>query len=150
MSSADAIDVARTDDPTGALGTFSEDEDLFGIVQVYGRIFDDEATASGFLDGFVQTVAGCSGYQLSGDDGTVTYQAVALHVGGVRDRPAGMRAVLFSEDVGGVGHARRRHDVPPAQERRDRDLLRALPSSTMTTDDVTDLAATIAGRLATL
>ena len=100
MSSADAIDVARTDDPTGTLGTFSEDEDLFGIVQVYGRIFDDEATASGFLDGFVQTVAGCPGYQLSGDDGTVTYQAVALHVeesetGAGRD----VRALLFSEDA---------------------------------------------------
>jgi hypothetical protein len=150
VSSADAIDVARTDDPTGTLGTFSEDEDLFGIVQVYGRIFDDEATASGFLDGFVQTVAGCSGYQLSGDDGTVTYQAVALHVEESETGPAGMRALLFSEDAAvsdtlGVGTTflQRKNAVIAIYSE-------LYPSSTMTPDDVTDLAAIIAGRLATL
>ena len=69
-------------------------EDLFGLVQVYGRIFDDAATASGFLDAFVQTVAGCAGYQLAAEDGTVTYQAIGLHLEESATAPVGTRVVL--------------------------------------------------------
>ncbi len=150
VSSADATDVARTDDPTGTLGTFSEDEDLFGIIQVYGRVFDDEATASGFLDAFAQTVAGCAGYQLSNEGGVVTYQAVALHLEESMTGPASTRTLLFSEDAAvsdtlGVAttFVQRKNAVIAIYSE-------LYPSSTMTQEDVTELSETLAGRLASL
>jgi hypothetical protein len=150
VSSADASDVARTDDPTGALGTFSEEEDLFGLVQVYGRIFDDEITASGFLDGFAQTAAGCRGYQLAAEDGTVTYQATGLNLEESATAPVGTRVLLFSEDVAGsdiLGVAttfvQRKNAVVAIYSE-------LYPSSTMTPADVTQLATTVTGRLAAL
>ena len=127
VSSADAADEALTDDPTGAIARFSEDEDLFGLVQVYGRIFDDEAAASGFIDRFAQTVAGCAGYQLAGADGAVTYQAVALHLDESTTAPDRHARARIPGGCRGIRDPRRRHHVRPAQERRDRDLLRAVP-----------------------
>jgi hypothetical protein len=150
VSSADAVDTARIDDPTGTLATFSEDEDLFGLVQVYGRIFDDPATASGFLDAFMDTVAGCAGYQLAGEDGVVTYQAVALHVDEATDAPLGTRVVLFSEDVAGsdvlsVGttFVQRKNAVIAIYSE-------LYPSSTITPADVSRITTTVTGRLAVL
>jgi len=150
VSSADAADIARTDDPTGALGTFSEDEDLFGLIQVYGRIFDDQATASGFLDGFAQTAAGCAGYQLAAEDGIVTYQATGLHLEESATAPVGTRVLRFSEDVAGsdilsVGttFVQRKNAVIAIYSE-------LYPSSTMTPADVTELAQTVTGRLAAL
>lgn len=150
VSSADSAADARLDDPTGAIARFSEDEDLFGLVQVYGRIFDDEATASGFVDDFAQTVAGCAGYQLVGEDGTVTYQAVALHLDESTIAPIGTRVLHFSEDVAGsdiVGVAttfvvRKNALIAIYSE--------LYPSSTMTLDDVSALATTLSERLAAL
>ncbi len=150
VRTADADDDALLDDPTGAIGRFSEDEDLFGLIQVYGRIFDDEAAASGFVDGFAQTVAGCSGYQLTGEDGTVTYQAVALHLEESTTAPIGTRVLDFREDVAGsditgVGTTfvvRKNAVIAIYSE--------LYPSSTMTTTDVAQLAETLAERLAAL
>ncbi len=150
VSMADAADTARADDPTGALATFSEDENLFGVVHVYGRVFDDPATASGFMDGFMQTVAGCGGYQLAGGDGEVTYQALALHVGEATDAPPGTRVVVFSEDVAssdalGVGttFVQRKNAVIAIYSE-------LYPSSTITTTDVSRITTTVTGRLAAL
>jgi hypothetical protein len=150
VSSADAVDAARTDDPTGTLATFSEDEDLFGLVQVYGRIFDDPATASGFLDAFMQTVAGCPGYRLAGEDGVVTYQAVALHVDEATDVPLGTRVVLFSEDVAGSDIL----SVGTTFVQRKNALIaiysELYPSSTITPADVSRITTSVTGRLAAL
>lgn len=150
VSSADAADDARLDDPTGAIARFSEDEDLFGLVQVYGRLFDDEATASGFVDDFAQTVAGCGGYQLVGEDGAVTYQALALHLGESTTAPIGTRVLHFSEDVAGsdiLGVATtfvvRKNAVIAIYSE-------LYPSSTMTPNDVAELATTLSERLAAL
>jgi hypothetical protein len=150
VSSADAADVARTDDPTGAIGRFTEDEELFGLVQVYGRIFDDVATASGYLDAFAQTVAGCPGYQLAADDGTVTYQAVALHLAESTTAPVGTRILLFSEDAVGsdtlgvtTTFVQRKNAVIAIYSE-------LYPSSTMSPDDVATVTDTIVGRLAGL
>ena len=150
VSSADAADVARTDDPTGTLGTFSEDEDLFGLVQVYGRIFDDPAAASGFLDAFLQTVAGCTGYNLTDDDGAVTYQAVALHADEATDAPLGTRLVVFREDVSGsdilgvgITFVQRKNAVIAIYSE-------LYPSSTITPADLSRITTTVSGRLAAL
>ncbi|MEO7898229.1 MAG: hypothetical protein ABIR65_13120, partial [Pseudolysinimonas sp.] len=150
VSSADATDAARTDDPTGALGTYSEDEDLFGLVQVYGRIFDDEARATSFLAEFTQTVAACPAYQLTGDDGTVSYDAVGLHLQESTTAPIGTRQLVFSEDVAGsdilgvsTTFVQRKNAVIAI-------YAELYPSSTMTAADVATLTATITGRLAAL
>jgi hypothetical protein len=150
VSMADAAAPARLDDPSGALGTYSEDEDLFGLVQVYGRIFDDEATASGFLDSFAQTVAGCAGYQFVGDDGAATYDAVALRVDESTTAPLGTRVFHYVEDVAGsdilgvsTTFVQRKNAVVAIYSE-------LYPSSTMTPDDVETLTNTITGRVAAL
>jgi hypothetical protein len=150
VASADAADEAHLDDPTGALARFTEDEDLFGLIQVYGRIFDDETAAAAYLDGLVQTVAGCAGYQLVGEDGAVTYQAVALRLLESTTAPIGTRVVDLREDVAGsdivgVGttFVLRKNAVIAIYSE-------LYPRSTMTTADVTELAGTLADRLAAL
>jgi len=150
VSTADAASEARLDDDTGTLGTYSEDEDLFGLVQVYGRVFDDEATASGFLDGFAQTVAGCAAYQFIGDEGTPTYDAVGLHVEESTTSPLGTRVLEYVEDVAGsdilgvsTTFVRRRNTVVAIYSE-------LYPSSAMTPDDVAKLTDTIAARMAAL
>jgi hypothetical protein len=150
VRTADADAESLLDDPTGAIARFSEDEDMFGLIQVYGRIFDDDAAASGFVDGFTQTVAACSGYQLTGEDGTVTYRAVALHLDESTTAPIGTRVLEFREDVAGsdiTGVATtfvvRKNAVIAIYSE-------LYPSSTMTTADVSQLSDTLAQRLAAL
>ena len=59
----------RLDDPSLLIGTVTEvDEERFGLVQLYGRQFDDPATAAGFLDEFTAFVDACPAYQLNGYD----------------------------------------------------------------------------------
>lgn len=150
VSSADGADASRTDDPTAALGTYSEDEDLFGLVQVYGRIFDSPATGEAFLAEFTQTVAGCLGYQLTGEDGAVTYDAVALHLQESTTAPIGTRQFVFSEVVTGsdiisvsTTFVQRKNAVVAI-------YAELYPISTMTPADVTTLTATVTGRLAAI
>lgn len=150
VSSAGGARPDLSDDPTGALARFSEDEDLFGLIQVYGRIFDDEATASGFVDGFAQTVTGCGGYQLVDETGAATYQAVALHLQESTNAPIGTRVLEFSEEVAGseivgVGTTfvvRKNAVIAIYSE--------LYPSSTMMPADVAELAETLSARLAAL
>lgn len=150
VRTADGADPALGDDPTGALARFSEDEDLFGLVQVYGRVFDDETAASGFFDGFEQTVGVCAGYQLTGEDGAVTYQAVALHAEESTTAPVGTRVLHFSEDVAssdivGVGttFVLRKNAVIAIYSE-------LYPSSTMTATDVDRIGEALSERLAAL
>jgi hypothetical protein len=150
VSSADAADPARADDPTGALGTFTEVEDLFGLVQVYGRVFDDAATASGFLDEFSATVAGCAGYRFVGPEGDVTYQASGLRVDESTTAPAGTRMLAYSEDIEGsdalgVGITFIQHENAVVAVYSE-----LYPSSTMTPAEVDTLATAVAARLAML
>ncbi len=150
VASTDGSAPALSDDPTGALARFSEDEDLFGLIQVYGRIFDDETTASGFVDGFAQTVAACAGYQLVDENGAVSYEAVALHLEESTTAPIGTRVWEFSEDVAGsdivgVGTTfvvRKNAVIAIYSE--------LYPNSTMASADVAELADTLSARLAAL
>lgn len=150
VRSADGDDVALTDDPTGAIARFTEDEDLFGLIQVYARVFDDETAASGFVDGFAQTVAACPGYQLTGEDGTATYQAVALHLDESTTAPVGTRVLDYREDVAGSDIT----SVGTTFVVRKNAVLaiytELYPSSTMTPDDAAALATTLADRLSGL
>ncbi len=150
VSSADASDLARTDDPTGALGTFTEEEDLFGLVQVYGRVFDDEATASGFLDEFIETVSECGGYRFIGPDGDVTYLASGLGVEESADPPAATRVVTYGEDVDGsdalgVGITFVQHENAIVSIYSE-----LYPSSTMTPADVMEILTAVTLRIAAL
>ena len=124
--------------------------DRFGLVQVYGRVFDDEATASGFLDAFAQTVAGCAAYQFVREDGVVTYDAAALHVEESTTSPLGTRVLEYVEDVAGsdilgvsTTFVQRKNTVVAIYSE-------LYPSSTMTPDDVAKLTDTIAARMAAL
>ncbi len=148
VSSSDGADAARTDDPTGALATFTEAEDLFGLVQVYGRAFDDAATASGFLDEFSATVAGCGAYRFVGPEGDVTYDASGLRVEESTTEPAGTRVLTYGEEVEGsdalgvgITFVQRENAVVSIYSE-------LYPSSTMTSADVAGLAAVVADRMA--
>jgi hypothetical protein len=150
VTSADAADAARADDDTGALGTFTEQEDLFGLVQVYGRVFDDAATASGFLDAFSATAAACPGYRFIGTDGAVSYEATNLRVAESPEPPAGSRVLTYSEDVRGsgalgVGITFIQHENAVVSI-----YAELYPSSTMTPADVAAIADVVAGRMGTL
>jgi hypothetical protein len=150
VTSADAADAARTDDETGALATFTEQEDLFGLVQVYGRVFDDAAAASGFLDAFAGIVAACPGYRFIGTDGAVSYEAANLRVTESPEPPAGTRVLTYSEEVRGsgalsVGITFMQHENAVVSI-----YAELYPSSTMTPADVEAIADVIAGRLAAL
>ena len=150
VSSADAADAARTDDPTGALASFTEAEDLFGLVQVYGRAFDDEATASGFLDGFSATVAGCSGYRFIGPEGDVTYDATGLSVVESTTASVGTRVLTYSENVEGsdalgVGITFVQHENAVVAVYSE-----LYPSSTMTAEDVAVLVGSVTARIGAL
>jgi hypothetical protein len=150
VSSADAAEAARRDDPTGALATFTEAEDLFGLIQVYGRAFDDAATASGFLDAFSATVAGCSGYRFLGPEGDIIYDASGLRVKESTTAPAGTRVLTYSEEAGesdalGVGITFIQHENAVLSIYSE-----LYPSSTMTPADVAELAAILTDRMAAL
>ena len=148
VSSADEADPARTDDATGALGTFTEEEDRFGLIQVYGRVFDDPAIASGFIDDFAATVAGCEGYRFVDADGGVTYDASGLTVSESASPPEGARVLSYSEDAAGtdgIGITFVQHENAVVAIYSE-----LYPSSTMTPADVSALAGVIAGRVAAL
>jgi hypothetical protein len=150
VSSADAADPARMDDATGALGTFTEVEDLFGLVQVYGRVFDDASTASGFVDELSATVAGCAGYRFIGADGEVTYDASSLSISESTTAPAGTRVLTYTEDVQGsdalgVDITFIQHENAVVAV-----FSELYPSSTMTPADVAAIGTAIAGRMAAL
>ena len=150
VAAADAADAARTDDPTGALATFTEQEDLFGLVQVYGRAFDDDATASGFLDAFSATVAGCGGYRFIGPEGDVTYEATGLRVEESTTAPAGTRLLTYDEIVEGSGALGVRTTFIQHENAVVAVFSELYPSSTMTPADVATLVAAVTGRLAAL
>lgn len=150
VSSEDAFDAARIDDPTGALGIFTEEEDRFGLVQVYGRVFDSEATASGFLDAFLTIVAECGAYRFVGPTGDVTYAATGLRVDESLPTPTDARVLRYGEDVSGsdvlaVGTTLIQHRNAVVGV-----YFELYPSSTMTSADVTELVATLTNRIATL
>jgi hypothetical protein len=150
VSSDDAGDLARADDPTGAIGTFTEQEDRFGLVQVYARAFDDAATASGFIDTFLATVAGCGGYRFVGTDGEVSYGASALEAVESPAAPVGTRVLTYSEvvagsDALGAGITFVQHENSVVAIYSE-----LYPSSTMTSADVAGLADALSVRLAAL
>ena len=150
VSSVDGDDGNRLDDPTGVLGTFSEDEDRFGLVQVAGRIFDDAATASRFLDEFLDAVAACPGYRLTGEDGATNYAATALDATESADAPLGTRVVTYTEDVDGSGIV----SVGTTFVQHENAVIaiydELYSSSTMTAPDIMAVTAAVTGRLAGL
>ena len=96
---------AGGDDDTMELGVFTEPaEDDFGLVIVNGRIFDDEATASGFLDSVAEFASGCpDGYTLT--DGTdVIWDVSAFQTGTFAGAPDGV-ATATSEELIATGDA---------------------------------------------
>jgi hypothetical protein len=150
VTSADAADPGRTDDATGALGTFTEQEDLFGLVQVYGRVFDEAATASGFLDAFSGIVAACPGYRFIGTDGAVTYEAADLRIAESPGGPAGTRALTYSEDVRGSDALGVEITFIQHENAMVSIYSELYPSSTITADDVDGIVTAVTGRLAAL
>jgi hypothetical protein len=150
VSAADVDDERRLDDPSGTLGTFTEAEDLFGLSQVYGRVFDDEASASGFLDALGQVVAGCPGYQLTGADGQPNYVASALTFEESATAPAGTRVVMYGETVTGSEILSVRTTFIQHETAVVAVYAELYPSSTMTGADVAKISDAVATRMAAL
>ena len=89
----------RLDDPSVLVGTMTEnDENRFGVIQIYARQFDDAATARAFLAELTASVGDCGGYTLA-EDGVVNFSASGLAIAELDDLPDGVTGLHYTEAV---------------------------------------------------
>ncbi|HWM33347.1 MAG TPA: hypothetical protein VNR36_03805 [Pseudolysinimonas sp.] len=140
----------RLDDPTALLGTLTEtDENRYGVIQVYARQFDDDATAQAFLAELTASVEGCEGYTLS-EDGVVNFAASDLRIAALDDLPPGVAGARYAETVSSSSST----GVTTSFLQRDGVVIsiyaEVTTSSTLSAATADELTATIASRLAVL